>query len=174
MCRFVIIHVSKPQPSSFTTYPSPTRQDNGKFLFIKNNSQFLHSVFFLLYYQCKWLPTLYILCFNVIFRYFIGVPSIICSRNIEWKAGLILGLRPANGRRRYFVMTSLIGCAQTYNQPWKRNNKKRRINRQRLRQNGRHFPGNISNAFSWKYSIIGSDNGLAPTRRQAIVWTNAG
>ena len=25
-----------------------------------------------------------------------------------------------------------------------------------------------------KYSIIGSDNGLAPTRRQAIVWTNDG
>ena len=25
-----------------------------------------------------------------------------------------------------------------------------------------------------QYSNIGSDNGLAPTRRQAIVWTNAG
>ena len=28
-------------------------------------------------------------------------------------AGLILGLRPANERQRYFVMTSLIGWAQT-------------------------------------------------------------
>ena len=28
-------------------------------------------------------------------------------------AGLILGLRPANERRRYFVTTSLIGWAQT-------------------------------------------------------------
>ena len=28
-------------------------------------------------------------------------------------AGLILGLRPANGRRRYFVTTSLIGWVQT-------------------------------------------------------------
>ena len=27
--------------------------------------------------------------------------------------GLILGLRPANERRRYFVTTSLIGWAQT-------------------------------------------------------------
>ena len=27
-------------------------------------------------------------------------------------AGLILGLRPANERRRYFVTTSLIGWAQ--------------------------------------------------------------
>ena len=26
--------------------------------------------------------------------------------------GLILGLRPANGRRRYFVTTSLVGCVQ--------------------------------------------------------------
>ena len=25
-----------------------------------------------------------------------------------------------------------------------------------------------------QYSIIGSDNGLAPSRRQAIVWTNDG
>ena len=34
------------------------------------------------------------------------------------KAGLILGLRPANERRCYFVTASLIGRAQTYNQPW--------------------------------------------------------
>ena len=33
-------------------------------------------------------------------------------------SGLILGLRPANERRRYFVTTSLIGWAQTYNQPF--------------------------------------------------------
>ena len=32
-------------------------------------------------------------------------------------AGLILGLRPANERRRYFVTTSLIGWAQAENQP---------------------------------------------------------
>ena len=29
-----------------------------------------------------------------------------------WYSGLIQGLRPANERRRYFVMTSLIGWAQ--------------------------------------------------------------
>ena len=32
-------------------------------------------------------------------------------------AGLILGLRPANERQRYFVTMSLIGLAQAYNQP---------------------------------------------------------
>ena len=32
--------------------------------------------------------------------------------------GLILGLRPANGRRRYKVTPSLIGLAQTSNQPY--------------------------------------------------------
>ena len=31
--------------------------------------------------------------------------------------GLILGLRPANEKRRYKVTPSLIGWAQTYNQP---------------------------------------------------------
>ena len=34
-------------------------------------------------------------------------------------SGLILGLLPANERRRYFVTTSLIGWAQTKNQPCK-------------------------------------------------------
>ena len=34
-------------------------------------------------------------------------------------SGLILGLRPTNERRRYFVTTSLIGWAQDENQPWK-------------------------------------------------------
>ena len=32
--------------------------------------------------------------------------------------GVILGLRPANERRRYKVTPSLIGRAQTYNQHW--------------------------------------------------------
>ena len=32
-------------------------------------------------------------------------------------SGLILGLRPANERRRYFVTTSLIGWVQAQNQP---------------------------------------------------------
>ena len=31
--------------------------------------------------------------------------------------GLIVGLRPANERRRYFVTTSFIGWAQTYSRP---------------------------------------------------------
>ena len=31
----------------------------------------------------------------------------------------------------------------------------------------------LSNAFT-QYSNIGSDNGLVPTRRQAIIWTNGG
>ena len=46
--------------------------------------------------------------------------SFLTERNIfVWEvvatytiAGLILGLRPANERRRYFVTTSLIGLAQ--------------------------------------------------------------
>ena len=60
------------------------------------------------------------------------------------------------------------------------------------RQDGHHFPGAFWNAFSsmkiyefrlrihwslfirsnYQYSSIGSANGLAPTRRQAIIWTN--
>ena len=27
---------------------------------------------------------------------------------------------------------------------------------------------------NWQYSSIVSDNGLAPTRRQAIIWSNGG
>ena len=33
--------------------------------------------------------------------------------------GLILGLRPANAKRRYFVTTSLIGWMQSHNWPCK-------------------------------------------------------
>ena len=33
-------------------------------------------------------------------------------------SGLILGLRPANGRRCYFTTTSLIGWVQAQNQPY--------------------------------------------------------
>ena len=62
----------------------------------------------------------------------------------------------------------------------------------RLKQNGRHFPDNISKCIFLnenvpvaiiillkfiikgsitKYSGFGSDNGLSPSRRQAITWT---
>ena len=65
----------------------------------------------------------------------------------------------------------------------------------RPKPNGRHFPDNIfksiflnenvyiSIKISLKFvprdhininSSTGSDNGLAPTRRQAIIWTNGG
>ena len=42
-----------------------------------------------------------------------GVPK----WKLSWHHGLILGLHPANERRRYFVTTSLIGWAQAKNQP---------------------------------------------------------
>ena len=61
------------------------------------------------------------------------------------------------------------------------------VNTFRPRQNERHFPDDIwfSNEFSWMKmyefrltfhwsSNMGSGNGLAPTRRQAIIWTNDG
>ena len=66
------------------------------------------------------------------------------------------------------------------------------LNTLRPRQDGRHFPDDIFKCISWmkmfefwlkshwslflrvQYSIIGSDNGLAPSRRQDIIWTNDG
>ena len=34
--------------------------------------------------------------------------------------------------------------------------------------------GRVTHIFVSKLTIIGSDNGLSPDRRQAIIWTNAG
>ena len=69
------------------------------------------------------------------------------------------------------------------------------LNKLRPRQNGRHFADDNSKCIflnenvyisikismiffsygsNWQHSIIGSDNGLAPNRRQAIIWTNDG
>ena len=63
----------------------------------------------------------------------------------------------------------------------------------RPRQNGRHFADDIfrhifvnrnvwisidislkfiPKGSNWKYNSVSSDNGVAPTRRQAIIWTN--
>ena len=44
--------------------------------------------------------------------------TIMKSFLLQWMSGLILGLRPANERRCYKVTPSLIGWAQTQNQPW--------------------------------------------------------
>ena len=40
------------------------------------------------------------------------------QKNCCINTGLILGVRPANDRRRYFVTTSLIGWMKASNQPW--------------------------------------------------------
>ena len=37
-----------------------------------------------------------------------------------------------------------------------------------------NIPDVCSEGFNWQYSSISSDNGLAPTRRQVIIWTNDG
>ena len=56
----------------------------------------------------------------------------------------------------------------------------KRFNTLRLRQNGRHFPDDIfictevCSQGSNQCSSIGSDNGLMPVRRQAIIWINGG
>ena len=44
--------------------------------------------------------------------------AIAVERHALLYTGLILILRPAIERRCYFVTTSLIGCAQAYNQSW--------------------------------------------------------
>ena len=71
---------------------------------------------------------------------------------------------PANGRR-YNVTPSLIGWAHAQNEPWKCSD----ITDEQLTHWGR-----VAHICVSKLIIIGSDNGLPPGRRQAIIWTNAG
>ena len=66
-------------------------------------------------------PTVVLLvnCYAVILTWHrcIDMTCSIMNHTIEF-SGPILGLRPANERRRYKVTTSHVGWAQTYNQPW--------------------------------------------------------
>ena len=81
--------------------------------------------------------------------------------------GLILGLHPANERRRYLVTPSLIGWVQTWDQPCfhpclfslcaetpqmsrlAQNRHKSTVNTLRPRQNDRHLPDDIFKCFFW-------------------------
>ena len=66
---------------------------------------------------------------NVIPTYLISIKLVLVIKrapcwhvSLSWlypRSGLILGLPPANERRRYKVTPSLIGWAQTYYQPWR-------------------------------------------------------
>ena len=76
-------------------------------------------------------------------------------------AGIILCMCPANERWRYIVTSSPIGWVHT--------------------QNNFHVCwivlthwGRVTHICVSKLTIIGSDNGLSPDRRQAIIWTNDG
>ena len=68
--------------------------------------------------------------------------------------GIILCMRQANERRGYNVTSSLIGWAYSQNDPCCTSRDNKTIDAQ--------------------LTIIGSDNGLSPDRRQAIIWTNDG
>ena len=69
-----------------------------------------------------------------------------------------------NVRRRYFVMSSLIGWAHT-----QKDNPQLAYVIACLTHWGR-----VTHICIGNLTIIGSDNGLSPGRRQAIIWTNAG
>ena len=70
---------------------------------------------------------------------------------------VILCMGACNGRRCYIAISSPIGCAHTQNDTWL------------ITHWGRVTYICVSNL-----TIIGSDNGLPPGRRHAIIWTNAG
>ena len=77
-----------------------------------------------------------------------------------WKSlylkGIILGMHPANERRRYTVTSPLIGWAHTQNDPCFSS----------------IFTEVCSLGFSWQYIIIGLGIGEKPLhRREAITWT---
>ena len=77
---------------------------------------------------------------------------------------IILGMGSANERRRYFVTSSLVSWAHT------QNDRCLLIDPPLLLT---HW-GRVTHICVGKLTIIGSDNGLSPGRRQAIIWTNAG
>ena len=72
-------------------------------------------------------------------------------------AGIILGVGSDSGGRRYNVMSSLIGWADTRSDPC--------VNSLR--------PSDVY-IYINKLTIIGSGNGLPRDRRQAILWTGDG
>ena len=89
--------------------------------------------------------------------------------------GSLLGMGSANERRRYDVATSLIGRAHTQNDSWSSQGSAMAISWAEPPPD--HYLthwGRVTHICISNLSIIGSDNGLSPDRRQAIIWTNAG
>ena len=86
--------------------------------------------------------------------------NVVCSvkRIRNMLTGLILGLHPANERRRYKLTPS--GC-------------KPRLSRLISKGPLTHWD-RVTHICVSKLSTIGSDDGLSPDRHQAIIWTNAG
>ena len=85
-------------------------------------------------------------------------------------------MRPANERLFYNVTLSLIGWVHTQNESWyiiEMTKVKHRWNLELTKHNPYVIEAEWRMCVS-KLTTIGSDNGLSPRRRQAIIWTNAG
>ena len=76
---------------------------------------------------------------------------------------------------------SVLCCKDIIKIDWYQTTTTKKLNTLRPRQTGRHFADDThflesksSLGSNPQYYIIGSDNGLAPTRRHAFIWTNDG
>ena len=66
-------------------------------------------------------PPLRVVTMKFVMMHILSVETALVVKSeiqVKKNTGLILGLRPANERRRYKVTPSLIGWAQNWNQPW--------------------------------------------------------
>ena len=91
--------------------------------------------------------------------------------------GIILCMRTTNERRRYIVTSSLIGWVHIYRK-WSLHNITKTKHELKMYDCGSlrglltHW-GRVTHICVSKLTIIGSDNGLLPGWRQAIISTNA-
>ena len=102
-------------------------------------------------------------------------------------------MHSANDKRRYFITAPLVGWAHAENDPCgevlkttisgaANDDEVSTITTLRLlsynggilAQNKLTHWGRVTHICVSRLTIIGSDNGLSPDRRQAIIWTNAG
>ena len=93
--------------------------------------------------------------------------------------GIISCKHPANEWWRYNVTSSLIGWEYAQNDPWLSLVQISAYKvfwcwRWNIPALGLTHWGRVTHICVGNLTIIGSDNGLPPGRRQAIIWTNAG
>ena len=123
--------------------------------------------------KCFWKSNIYPVTKQTLFLHILFINPHAKILRCCWLCSIIKpGHLTISGVNTYWKCSRVCTYLEMYN-AWHQSDKWKTVKRTLLKDGWTHW-GRVTHICVSKLTIIGSDNGLSPDRRQAIIWMNAG